>query len=171
MFCPSCGIEYAIELNYCNRCGANLSTALSVQPEAIPVNVTKPILVIGITLLLLTLGGFAGLISGAIELTRAAGGGDLSMAIIFFGMITIMIVDIFLVRLLSRLINASLSPNKLPMPKRSKALAPPESEIPRMTPARLDGAASVTENTTRFFEPYHASAQVADFTPADKLKS
>ena len=161
MFCPSCGIEYAIELNYCNRCGANLSTALSEQPEAVAINLTKPILIIGVTLLLLTLGGFAGLISGAIELTRAVGGGDLSMAIIFFGMLTVLTVDIFLVRQLSKLINASLSSGRQPKTNRSKSSATGALGSSQPGP-RLQGAASVTENTTRFLEPVYRPSSESD---------
>ena len=51
MFCPSCGAEYTIGLNYCNRCGANLNTALN-QIEMAPVNVTKPVMAIGLIILL-----------------------------------------------------------------------------------------------------------------------
>jgi hypothetical protein len=38
------------------------------------------------------------------------------------------------------------------------------------TTARLQGMSSVTENTTRFFEPYRAPEETAIPTPAEKLK-
>src|SRR5205814_5298277 len=92
MFCPSCGTESTIELNYCNRCGANLTAPL-VPADVAPVNVTKPILIIGLVMLFLTLGGFAGVLSAAIDVFDKAGK-DLSAAVIFFGMITILTIDI-----------------------------------------------------------------------------
>ena len=67
MFCPSCGAEYTVELKYCNRCGANLS-ALSAPAEVVQVSLTKPTLIIAATLAVLTLGGFVGLIAGAVTL-------------------------------------------------------------------------------------------------------
>ena len=173
MFCPTCGTEYSIELNYCNRCGANLSTALAPQSGSVPVNLTRPTLIIGVTVLLLTLGGFGGIISGVIGLTRAVGGGggDLLMAIVFFGMLTILTVDILLMRQLSKLISASLSPNQL-SPAKRPAQAQPDIRLPRPATARLEPAPSVTENTTRFFEPEYGSAsELQRQSTAENLKN
>src|SRR2546423_1758805 len=106
MFCPSCGTESTIELNYCNRCGANLGSPVFATDELAPVSVTKPIAIIGAIVLFLTLGGFAGVLSTAIELTTRTEGKDLSIAIVFFGMITILTLDILLIWQLSKLITA-----------------------------------------------------------------
>src|SRR5207248_7756483 len=116
MFCPSCGAESTIELNYCHRCGANLSLALTANAEIAPINLTKPILIISVTLLLLTLGGFAGVISGTIEMVRN-GAGPVSPAIPVFGIPSILTIDILLLRQLSKLISAALSPKRLPAKK------------------------------------------------------
>jgi len=153
MFCPSCGAESTIELNYCNRCGANLSSGLGANAEIAPINVTKPILIISVTLLLLTLGGFAGIISGTIEMIQS-GAGKLSPALPMFGMPTILTIDILLLRQLSKLINAALSPNRLAA-KKTAAQSQNELRLPRPTTARLEPAPSFTENTTRFFEPVY----------------
>jgi hypothetical protein len=157
MFCPSCGAEYAIELNYCNRCGANLNLAANAATEAVQVNVTKPVLILGVIMLFLTLGGFAGVISGAIEVAKSAGGGDLSMAIVFFGLATILIVDIFLARLLSKLVNASLASNRSAPRKSIQPNTQPQLELPRPLPPRFEPVASVTDHTTRFFDPSYRS--------------
>jgi hypothetical protein len=171
MFCPSCGAEYTIELKYCNRCGANLNTGLSTQPEPVIVNVTKPALIIGATLVVLTLGGFGGLVGGAVGLAPVVHGSDPLIAMIFFGMMTIMIVDIFLVRLLSKLINASLTSSVQNQPRRSNLPANPQvAQLPQPSAARLQGVPSVTENTTRFFEPYRVPAEGEDRTTAEKLE-
>ena len=162
MFCPSCGTESTIELNYCNRCGANLTAALPPAVEIAPINVTKPILIIGMVMLFLSLGGFAGVLSTAIDLSTTTGSKDLPMAIVFFGMITILTIDILLFRLLSKLISAALSSHKVPT--RGHALqsrfVAPMPQMAQSTPARLPVGASVTENTTRFFESQAAPVEV-----------
>ena len=171
MYCPSCGTEYTIELKYCNRCGANLNTGLASQPEPVIVNVTKPVLIIGATLVLLTLGGFGGLIGGAVSLASVVHGNDPLIAMILFGMMTIMIVDIFLVRQLTKLINASLISIGQVQPKRSNVIAnPPAAQLPQRSAARLQGVPSVIENTTRLFEPHHAHAEGEERTTSEKLE-
>jgi hypothetical protein len=171
MFCPSCGTEYTIELKYCNRCGANLTTSVAPQSfQPVIVNVTKPTLIIGVLLLLVTLGGFGGLVGGAISLAKILHGNDSFMAIIMFGMLTILIVDIFLVRLLSKLINSALSSGAQPQIGTTMQTAMPAQFQNPTTTARLQGMPSVTENTTRFFEPHRAPEETAIPTPAEKFK-
>jgi hypothetical protein len=170
MFCPSCGTEYTIELKYCNRCGANLSTSLAPQSfQPVIVNVTKPTLIIGVLILLVTCGGFALTLTGAISLAQILHGNDSFMAIIMFGMLTILIVDIFLVRLLSKLINSALSSGAQPQIAPTPTGMPAQFQNPTTT-ARLQGMPSVTENTTRFFEPYRAPEETAIPLPAEKSK-
>jgi len=171
MFCPSCGAEYGIELKYCNRCGANLAAALAPQPEApVVVNVTKPTLIIGVILLLVTLGGFGGLVGGAMNLAPILHNNDPLMAIIMFGMLTILVVDIVLVRLLSKLISASLSPSTRAPRLPSPTSTPSAQQLQSSTTARLQGAPSVTEGTTRFFEPYRAPADSSPRTAPEKIE-
>ncbi len=131
MFCPSCGAESTIELNYCHRCGANLSLALTANAEIAPINVTKPIL----------------------KMVRN-GAGPMSPALPIFGLPTILTIDILLLRQLSKLISAALSPHRLPA-KKTAAQSQNELRLPRPATARLEPAPSVTENTTRFFEPVY----------------
>ena len=172
MYCPSCGTEYTIELKYCNRCGANLNTGMTTQPEPVIVNVTKPALIIGLTIVLLTLGGFGGLIGGAVGLAQVVHGNDPLMAMILFGMLTIMIVDVFLVRLLVKIVNTSLSANTQPQPRRPNALANPSmSQFPQPPAARLmQGVPSVTEGTTKFLEIGQTPSETRDRSTAKKLE-
>jgi hypothetical protein len=160
MFCPSCGAEYAIELNYCNRCGANLTSVMTPPSAPISIDVTKAVAAIGTTLAVITLGGFGAVIFGAVQLAKHTPmGTDPIMAMIMMGLLSIVIADILLIRQLSRLISASLSSGKTQQLKRPIApalisnSAVPES--PRPITARLAPGASVTENTTRFFEPVY----------------
>jgi hypothetical protein len=156
MFCPSCGAETSIGLNYCNRCGANL-TPLAAPVEFVPISFTKPILILSVLLGVITLGGFAGIISGTIEMVQS-GAGSVSPAVPIFGIPALLTIDILLIRQLSKLISAALSPNRLQTPK---PLPQPQYD-PRLagpSTARLQSAPSVTENTTRFLEEsYRAPA-------------
>ncbi|HVS81448.1 MAG TPA: hypothetical protein VHE60_06920 [Pyrinomonadaceae bacterium] len=172
MFCPSCGIEDTIGLPYCNRCGANLGGMTAPQTEPPVINLTKPTLIIGVTLAMLTLGGFAGLIEGAKALAPIVRNSDPLIAMIVFGMLTIMIVDIVLVRQLSKLISASLSPKQPQQGRQAGAFSgPPTSQLPRPTTARLEPAPSVTEHTTRFLEPvYRSPAEARDPATREKLE-
>lgn len=151
MFCPTCGAE-SIGLNYCNRCGANL-TAPVASPivQFVPVSVTKPILIIGILIALITLGGFGGIVSGTIQMVERGAGG-VSPALPIFGLPCILVIDILLIRQLSKLISAALSPNRVPPSQELAAMQGDPRYIPPTTTARLEGAPSVTENTTRFLE-------------------
>jgi hypothetical protein len=162
MFCPSCGTESPIELNYCNRCGANLG-AMVAPPPAAPVNLTKPILIVGLVMLFITLAGFAGVFSTAIDLSHT-GGKDVPMAVIFFGMVGIVIIDALLFTLLWKLINASLSSLKTSTKQKPTHHQP---QFAQPTTARLQPAPSVTENTTRFFEDYQP-ASIPDPVPVKK---
>src|SRR5882724_1303557 len=155
MFCPSCGAEYTIELKYCNRCGANLNVGLATQPQLVPISLTKPAMILGSIVMLITLGGFGMLMGGAIELSRTARlDPDNIAAIIVVGMLTLLTMDIFLIRLLTKIINASLSSSTLKQPRPLSAPAhPPLMQLPQPPTSRLQGAPSVTEGTTRFFEP------------------
>ena len=110
MYCPSCGTEYTIELKYCNRCGANLSAGLEEQSQIAPISVTKPALAIGAIMIILTIVGFGILMGGAIELSHNPRiSPDSIGAIVVMGILTLLTLDIFLVRLLSKIINAALS--------------------------------------------------------------
>ena len=163
MFCPSCGTEYAIGLPYCNRCGANLNSTLAELPEPVIINLTKPILIISLTLLVFTLIGFSAVISGAIALSHNIQlGTDPVVATIVLGMLTILTTDFFLARQLSKLINASL---KSDTARHTRKSMPPTNvaQLPRPITSQLTPAPSVTENTTRFFEPaYRPPAEGGD---------
>ena len=148
MYCPSCGAESALELNYCNRCGANMASSIAPAREIVPVSLTKPAVAIGLTTLLLTLGGFSVLVEGAIKLAIVLKNSDPIIAFMMFGMITIMVSDIMLIRLLSRIIRASLDTKPIAqLPK------PAVKEVPRQLSPRLEPVPSVTEHTTRTFTP------------------
>jgi hypothetical protein len=136
------------------------------------VNVTRPTLIIALVMLFLTLGGFGGLIRGVLRLAPVIQGNDPLIALIFLGMATILVVDILLARLLSKLISASLSSGGQMQTSQPNALAahPPVQLYQQPQQSRLQGVPSVTEHTTRFFEPANRSSSPPDDrTPAEKL--
>jgi|ERR1051325_147277 hypothetical protein len=151
MFCPTCGAE-SIGLNYCNRCGANLIAPMTPPVvQFTPISLTKPILIIGILVAVITLGGFGGIVSGTIQMVERGAGG-VSPALAIFGLPCILVIDILLIRQLSKLISAALSPNRVQPPQPLGATQGDSRYMPPTTTARLEGGASVTENTTRFLE-------------------
>jgi hypothetical protein len=110
------------------------------------IDITKPAVVIGLTTVLLTLGGFAILSIAAYNLAQVFTRGDPIIALLMFGMITIMISDIILLRLLSRIVRTSLDAKPImQLPK------PVTQELPRHLNPRLEPVPSVTEHTTRTF--------------------
>ena len=159
MFCPSCGAE-SIGLNYCNRCGANLTAPLAPPVvQVAPISLTKPILILSILIAAITSVGFLAVIQGTIDMAQR-GAANVSPALPIFGLPCILVIDILLIRQISKLISAALSPNRVEVPQ----VQPMQSD-PRLMPstmtARLEGAPSVTENTTRFFEPSYREPQPA----------
>jgi hypothetical protein len=146
MYCPSCGAESTFELNYCSRCGASMAPST----ELVPISLTKPAFVIGLIITALTLGGFAILIEGATKLATVFHVPDPIMAILVLGMATIIACDVLLLRLLSRIVRASLDAKK----EKPMALPKPQSrETPKQLNPQLEPVSSVTEHTTRTFSP------------------
>lgn len=131
-------------------------------------SLTRPATLIGIVMTFLTLGGLTILIAGARILASVITGNDPLIAFIFMGMVLIMVVDIFLARQLSKLINAALSGSTKAAPAR---VAPPITapQLSRPDTAPFLPASSVTENTTRFLESdYRAPVEPQ---PAEKQKT
>jgi len=138
-----------------------------MHPEVVQVSLTRPATLIGIIMTFLTLGGFALLIAGARTLAPVVQGEDPVVAMIFMGMVIILIVDIFLARQLTKLINASLTGPKTSARGVPAAVSAPHLSRPDTAP--FLPASSVTENTTRFLESDYR-APVAP-QPAEKQNS
>lgn len=166
MFCPSCGTESA-GLKYCNRCGANLGP-LSAPTEIVQINLTKPALIIGVILAVLTLGGFALLVIGAGMLATVTQSVDPLIALIFMGIVTILTADILLIRQLSKIVTAALKFDQ-PVKSQQSIATEPAPQFSRANTAPFLPASSVTENTTRFLESdYRAPVEPQ---PAEKQKT
>jgi hypothetical protein len=147
MYCKSCGTEVTKELNYCNRCGANLNLTTNVSEQPVRVVRTNgPIWAMAIMVVI----GLGIIFSGVANLARR----DIHPAALIWialgslGMI-LGVVALFL-RHWSSLIGGSQQTER--PAKRNKAIAgePQRAQLPS---SRIEPIPSVTENTTRTLEP------------------
>ena len=155
MYCSSCGAESTPGLNYCNRCGAGLNTqTLATREQGYSGSLTKPILILGGSVMFMSLCGFAILTEAATKMAQNGFSQDPVMLMLMMGMVTILVVDILLIRQLSRFVSAALQPGTGNSPRQAKEMAPPK-QTNRQLGARPEPIPSVTENTTRTFEPVY----------------
>jgi hypothetical protein len=152
MYCSSCGVAVAPGLSYCNFCGAKLNVAkadnLSKSSEV------KPELLIRAMVSLFVLGLFSiTVLMGVMKaILRLDIGQILPFALVSF-LLMILIEGIF-IRLLFRRHRSAEETDATAL---SKAHATKELEATqaRALPEPLSEPASVTEHTTRAFEPLY----------------
>lgn len=148
MYCPVCGAESTQGLNYCKRCGAGLSA--STTPIEQKASVGKAMGLMLFLVSLVSIAGFIALFSTVYSLGERPGFDPRSLiAVMAFGGATVVGVIGLLVWLLLRLTTGH--PPVAP-PETSANLAPREYGVPQL-PAPPIGIPSVTENTTRNFDP------------------
>jgi hypothetical protein len=155
MYCSSCGVDSVEGLKYCKRCGVNLTAPLDAsRPKSFP-------LALIIAVLIFIGGVFMAGLSMPLVITKELSNRGFSQSdmmtlfVLEFG-VTLAVIAM-LVWLLIRLIGASRqadSPARA-VERRGNDLAPSQIAAPRET------MVSVTENTTRSFEPriYERSSQ------------
>lgn len=148
MYCSSCGMEVAQELNYCNRCGANLNAPgnLPVQINQQPMKMTMP----SIALAVIVLGGLGIIFDSVRELVHSG----LNTAAVAFITITAILmifgVSALFIHLWMRLagVQRQIKPGT-----QAKTPAIGERRAPQQISAPPLPVGSVTEHTTRTFEP------------------
>jgi hypothetical protein len=140
MYCANCGTPLTQGLSYCNRCGANLKERPEVSTGALSAFLTA-ITLIGTIGLGVMFGGALVLRRGALLSQELIG-----VFMLFTFLITSM-VEIMLVRNLSKLTSANEKKNYFPAPQ-------PVPQDLRLTQGMPLGepVSSVTENTTRTLE-------------------
>ncbi|MBC7909149.1 MAG: hypothetical protein H7Y30_01530 [Pyrinomonadaceae bacterium] len=143
MYCSICGTEATLEVVYCKRCGNVLNSQTAVQPKVI--NLTGPSWAMAVTIIAMVASIFGGVVNlaergvSAVALTW--------MVIVGLGTIVALVAMIF--RLLSRSTISGQPPAQQPLLK-----PPVTSELYQARQAALpEGMPSVTEHTTRTFEP------------------
>jgi ABC-type nickel/cobalt efflux system permease component RcnA len=151
MYCPSCGTELTPELSYCNRCGANLKP-ISNQSGVPPAKLVGAAWAISTAVALVTLGGF-GMIFGLVMtlITRGINLSPSGMFWISFALLVILAIDWLLVRQLSRVLDMPRLSANATQTKKPELSEKPMQQIG----APREPVSSVTEHTTRTFEPIH----------------
>jgi hypothetical protein len=154
MFCPNCGAEYAQKINYCKRCGATMTT----PTQTVEVNVPRPRL----TGMFWAVSSFSliGLIACFIAFTHLADRGlrDEHVFIPFvFGLFFVFGISALLIWQLARTVSvfrdAVRTPKSEPQPLPPVAAqAVPQYQPPALA-APSEPATSITDHTTRSFDP------------------
>ena len=151
MFCPNCGAASTQGLNYCKLCGANLSSLSSpVIPP--PPSIPKTVYMLFAAILGFGLLAFGGLMAALSDIRHLPGEDEriaTTIMLLSFGSLTILGGLFLFTRLLMRLSGLS--------PRHEKPMQTPrpltfQQSIPQLPPPP-SGIASVTENTTRSFDP------------------
>ena len=156
MYCPVCGVESTQGLNYCKRCGSNLT--VSLQPAEPPAgsglkgsHFALALASLSVGTAVVTLGGLGIVLSFVQDLSHQASAGDLPKLILVLGLPMVCAISILLVWQISRLISVprqSLGALSRPPRQQANTYAPVQMISP---PA--DSGGSVTEHTTRTFDP------------------
>jgi hypothetical protein len=154
MYCQTCGAEIQPGLNYCNRCGSLVNSA-ATQETLVPVDLTSPVRWISATIGLSFLIGLTIILSFTAGLASWGFQRDGVMSIAFFGLVTLLGVELSLIRLFSRLLGVTKERGGLRQLKRKgeKGIAAPQPQYIRPAGNYAASPTSVTEHTTRTFSP------------------
>jgi len=150
MYCPSCGNDIAVELKYCNRCGANLSLPTAGNSTTViapPAKLTVPSIVLGLTII----AGLGIIFAGASQFAVVGVHPFAIVWMVLFGAATLFGCTALMIRFWTKLLT-------LQRENIQAAPAPPalveRQPVPHLPP-RLEPVPSVTENTTRTFSPIY----------------
>ena len=157
MYCPSCGTQLAQTLSYCNRCGANLSplkdltiTSDAPTPETLPHQRNPNSLIwaiVATTIIILGMG------LGALVLMRD-GAIDQGLGRIFV-MLCFLTLPVIEGLLIWQLLSSSRRVRRLSAEVQEHASLPEQlsATTARSLSEPAEPISSVTEHTTRAFEP------------------
>ena len=154
MYCPSCGTEVTRELNYCNRCGANLNPATNVEEQPVRlVSVTGPFWAIALMVVM----GLGIIFSGVNALVKKDFN---SAAVAWIGIISLVMLLGVVSRLIRQLSNINNLTKPSERPAKRKKADRGEQRPAQLPPTRIEPVASVTENTTRTLDPVERRKRV-----------
>jgi hypothetical protein len=146
MYCPVCGAESTQGLNYCKRCGAGLSASTPPFEQKAPPPKLFSLL---FPVALVCIGGFIALFTTVYNLGERTGFDTRALvAIMAFGGATVVSVVGLMVWLIMR-----LSGYQSGTSHRKEERPLPRDFTPQQLPAPPISMPSVTENTTRNFDP------------------
>jgi hypothetical protein len=146
MFCPSCGMEVAPSLSYCNRCGAEVnakSRGAARQSESYPESLIWAIVAVSVGGLAILIGLIA-VMNESLHFERGLIAGFAALAFLI-----IMAAESVFIWMLLR--------SRMPGREAGDKMKPPKPTLRDLDAAPARGlpepAMSVTENTTRTLEP------------------
>jgi len=159
MYCPNCAAPYSYGLRFCKQCGTNLSENTQTSTLAPPPpRVTGAAWALALATILIVLGGLGIVFSNAYDLVRPTFTNEMphgnptpvAIVMLVFGSLTIFGVVAMLMRLFTHLI-APRAAQAAPAAHAGKSFssAPPPVQLP----APPSAVGSVTEHTTRNFDP------------------
>jgi hypothetical protein len=149
MYCQSCGTEVTKELNYCNRCGANLNISSNLPEQFVrPVSLTAPTVAVAMMVVI-----SLGIIFASIaDLARKDINPVALTWMVIGGLAMIAGVVALILRQWSQLAGVTKQQERsLPRKKPAEKESAPMS-LPHM---RSEPIPSVTEHTTRTFDPLY----------------
>jgi predicted nucleic acid-binding Zn ribbon protein len=152
MHCPHCGAESATGLKFCKRCGGSLMTADAPAPRRVGIiwALVSSIVAVVVAGLGITF-GIAGDLAG-----RGVKASDGPLEIGVFGSLVVLVTALLLIRLLWKVVTFDLQAQGtqlLPVRRQSLTSMSTTNELDMAQLSPTLTAPSVTENTTRSFEP------------------
>ena len=161
MYCPVCGAESTQGLNYCKRCGSNLAAPTnpiktSESRPRVRVTAGAP-WALALATVAVTLGGLGIAFSNALFLVRpiypgstaVSGAATIAGLMVMFGSATVFGTVALLIRLFSKLLGVAEESHD----SHGRKLQITGEHRPVQIPSPPSGIPSVTEQTTRNFDP------------------
>ena len=154
MYCQSCGTEIQPGLNYCNRCGAQVTSLAAAHDERVvfvPADVTSPVRWLAATICLTMIFGMIVLFSTIGNLVGRGVPTEPLVVIAGVGLVGIFVTELSLIKMLSRLLFESRGQGRLPAADKSKASELRPAAAQQLTPPSVTTGPihSVTDHTTR----------------------
>ena len=155
MYCQTCATEIQPGLNYCNRCGAVVNASSTTRQETpVLVDLNSPVRTLGAAVTLTTLIGITIIFIALDGMSGRALPPELLGMLGVAGFFLILVIDVLLLRILSRLVQLPVAAPAPPVQtKRFEARELHTPPAQTYMPASTDPlpVASVTDHTTRTF--------------------
>lgn len=149
MYCPDCGAESTERRNYCKQCGGALNASSNITDRGAPSKQHALTWVIASLTMLFGVGGLAAVFRAAYDLAHQPGLDEgIPIVLMVFGSTSVVAVVALLVFLTLKLADSSRGAQSAG----PKVIARRETSPQLPAPAAVVGS-SVTEHTTRTFEP------------------
>jgi hypothetical protein len=153
MYCSSCGVAVTQGLSYCNYCGAKLSTAVDDNASRIPE--VRPELLVAAMVGTFIFGLAAIIVLMGVMKTVLDAPPEAIVAATLVCLLIMLFLEGVILRLLFRRPLRSKKPDNSANPKGS-----PTKELDGTQPRSLpEPVSSVTEHTTRAFDPLYVERQ------------